>query len=62
MAAFKFSPEQDGTLPLRTAVTQAIGAASVCWDGVPHGVFLPDRAMEIVDALMEFLEYPQDIL
>lgn len=49
---FEFTREDDGSLPLKTAVFQALGAASVCWDGVPSGIFREDRAKEIGEALM----------
>lgn len=53
---FAFQPEHDGTLPLRTAVFQALGAASVCWDPMPVGcVFDSTRAEAIGEALMALL-------
>jgi len=50
---FEFQTEEDGTLSLEAAVYQAIGAASVCWDDVPHGLFNSDRAKTIAEALMQ---------
>lgn len=50
---FEFDLEEDGTLPLETAVFQALGAASVCWDSMDGtGVFQSERAKEIGDALI----------
>lgn len=37
---------------LEEAVFTALGAASVCWDESPRGIFLSDRAKAIGDALM----------
>lgn len=56
MSAFEFSPEHDGTVPLSTAVFQALGAASVCWESMDGtGVFDSTRAKEIGDALLEVI-------
>ena len=37
------------------AVRQVVGAASVCWDQVPHGQFQSERANEIAGELVEWL-------
>lgn len=43
--------------PVRTAVFQAIGAASICWERVEEaGVFDSTLARTIGDGLMKFLE------
>lgn len=55
--AFTFQPEHDGSLPLETAVFQALGAASVCWDSMDGtGVFQSDRAKEIGDTLVAYVK------
>jgi hypothetical protein len=51
---FEFKKEEDGSLPLRSAVFQAIGAASVCWDDA--GVFQEDLATEIGESLIKLIE------
>jgi hypothetical protein len=38
---------------LMEAVLLCMGAASVCWDD--HGVFMPERAEEIGEALVDFI-------
>lgn len=43
-------------IPLRNAVYQAIGAASVCWSVAPTGVFMDQRAREIADALLQVID------
>lgn len=54
---FEFVPDSDGSLSLRNAVMQALGAASVCWDAVDQaGTFDPDRAIEVGEALMQRIE------
>ena len=35
------------------AVGLALGAASVCWDEPPSGVFLSDQAMLVLTSLMK---------
>lgn len=55
-ARFAFQPEHDGTLDLRSAVFQALGAASMCWDGGPQGVFEDGQAREIGEALLAFID------
>jgi hypothetical protein len=42
--------------PVHTAVGEAVGAASVCWEHVDQaGVFDSERASRIVDDLLTFL-------
>lgn len=53
VVAFEFVHEHDGTLPLETAVFQALGAASTCWERMDKtGVFDSTAAKEIGDALV----------
>jgi len=50
---FEFTPEHDGTLSIESAVFQALGAASTCWENLTWtGVFQSDRAKEIGEALL----------
>ncbi len=51
---FEFIPERDGSIPLETAVFQALGAASACWANLEGaGVFQSERAKEIGEALID---------
>lgn len=51
---FQFAPEHDGSLSLESAVFQALGAASTCWDPMDGtGIFQSDVAKAIGDALLE---------
>lgn len=57
---FDFTPEHDGSLPIETAVFQAIGAASVCWESMSGtGVFDSDRAKQIGERLLEVIAEQQ---
>ena len=57
MGDFNFQPNHDGTLTLKEAVRQALGAASVCWSNVSGaGTFQSERCSDIADALIEFIE------
>lgn len=50
---FEFAREEDGSLSLESAVFQALGAASVCWESMAGtGVFDSDQAKEIGEALL----------
>lgn len=50
---FEFSREDDGSLSVESAVFQALGAASTCWESLSGtGVFDSDRAKRIGDALL----------
>lgn len=50
---FEFVPDVDGSLDLRNAVMQALGAASMCWEYPSEaGIFDPDRAIKIGEALL----------
>jgi hypothetical protein len=54
---FEFYYEHDGTLSLDSAVRQAIGAGSVCWESLEKsGVFRDQQANEIADKLIEFIK------
>lgn len=57
---FEFHREDDGTISLASAVFQALGAASVCWSNPPTGIFESDRAKEIGEKLIEFIENEAD--
>jgi hypothetical protein len=37
---------------MRAAIMIALGAASVCWQDVPHGAFLTEQASKLGDELM----------
>lgn len=51
--SFTFQPEHDGSLSLESAVFQALGAASTCWDPMDGtGVFQSERAKAIGEALL----------
>lgn len=51
-----FHREHDGTLSLESAVYQAVGAASMCWQHVDHaGVFDDARARWVADGLLAYL-------
>lgn len=51
---FEFYFESDGSLSLESAVGQAIGAGSTCWQDLSRtGIFQEDRANEIVNALVD---------
>jgi hypothetical protein len=59
---FEFTSREPGIVPsLREVVFQALGAASVCWDDIEKaGVFQSEKAKEIGDALVAWIEeyYP----
>jgi len=53
---FDFTREHDGSLSIESAVYQALGAASVCWESMSGtGVFDSTRAKEIGDVLLRFI-------
>jgi hypothetical protein len=56
---FEFTRGHDGSLPVESAVFQALGAASMCWSETPKGIFDSTRVKEIGDKLLEFLGHPQ---
>lgn len=41
--------------PIDRIIGEAVGAASMCWNPPPEGVFDPARANDIVDAVMDVL-------
>lgn len=50
---FSFSLEHDGSLSLESAIFQALGAASVCWEKIEDaGIFQSEHAQEIGKALL----------
>lgn len=56
---FQFMPEYDGTLSMESAVYQAIGAASACWDKVTLasiGEFHSEEAKQIGQVLLDFIQ------
>ena len=56
MSKYEFSRDFDGQLTLASAVFQALGSASVCWEKPEGaGVFDSTRAREVGDALVELL-------
>ena len=62
---FDFDYEEDGSLSLESAVFQALGAASVCWEDMRGtGVFQSDRAKAIGDRLVQFIlqEGPTEVV
>lgn len=55
--SFEFSLEDDGTLSLESAVFQALGAASACWENLSGaGVFQSEEAQEIGNVLVEAIK------
>jgi hypothetical protein len=42
--------------PVHEAIGQAIGAASMCWDPLPTGVFQSELALKISDELLDLLK------
>ena len=54
---FTFDREDDGSLSVESAVYQALGAASMCWESMEGtGVFNSDRALKIGEALLAEIE------
>lgn len=41
--------------PLRTVLGEALGAASMCWEPIPEGVFQSEQASLVLDDLLEGL-------
>lgn len=37
-------------------ITEIIGEASMCWTETPSGVFKVEKALELVDEIMAFIE------
>lgn len=57
---FSFQLNEDGKLPLESAVFQALGAASMCWSETPKGIFDSTRAKEIGEALLLKIRAEED--
>ena len=55
MSAFRFTPDEDGTLTIHSAVFQALGYASMCWSETPKGTFESESAAEAGHALCDLL-------
>lgn len=56
MTAFAFEAREGEPLTIESAVFQALGAASTCWENLEAaGVFDSTRCKEIGDALVEWL-------
>lgn len=54
---WEFTPETDGSLPLRSAVFQALGGASTCWDeDASLTGFDSERCVEIGEALLKVID------
>jgi hypothetical protein len=53
---FEFTLGPDESITLHSAIFQALGAASMCWERPPEGVFDSTRAKEIGDYLHGFLD------
>jgi|GEM_PF-6301406 len=54
---FEFTRREGEELTLSTAVHEAIGAASVCWESMNGtGLFDESRAKEVAAKLIEFVE------
>jgi hypothetical protein len=55
VSGFEFSTEADGTVSPESAVFQALGFASLCWEDMSGaGVFQSDKAKEAGDALVAY--------
>lgn len=46
----------DEETPLNEVIGNALGAASLCWTPIPEGVFDSERASEIIDQVVEWIE------
>jgi hypothetical protein len=55
MSGWKPDIRDDEDGPLRAAVFQAIGAASTCWEEIPHSVFDSTKAKWVGDGLLAYL-------
>lgn len=52
----KFEFDRYEGFNLRSAVFQALGAASMCWEKTPQGIFKSDEALAIGEALLAEIE------
>jgi len=55
-AARGYTPILNDAKDLEQAVFMALGAASVCWDAAPTGLFDSTRAKDIGEELLQFIE------
>lgn len=55
MAEFEFQWGEGETPNLEAAINQALGAASMCWDETPTGIFDSTRAKEIGEKLHRWI-------
>lgn len=53
--SFSFRREHDGSLSIESAVYQALGFASTCWQEGTNGVFQEDQASAAARALLELI-------
>lgn len=54
--SFDFNDDDTADMRIRSAVFQALGAASVCWECMDGtGIFQSDRALAIGEALLDVL-------
>jgi hypothetical protein len=54
---FQFAEQDYDPLTLSSVVGQAIGAGSTCWESLEDsGVYQSDRAVEIMNATIEWIE------
>lgn len=54
MGRFEFQPDSDGTLSVESAVFQALGRASTCWESLEGtGIFQSEDAQEVGEVLIE---------
>lgn len=59
MSEFEFTREHDGSLSLESAVFQALGYASVCWEPMDGtGVFQSEQAKDCGEKLLGFIRSP----
>lgn len=55
--SFEFQVSEGEELTLESAVFQALGAASTCWENMEGtGVFKSDECKEIGDVLLKFID------
>lgn len=53
---FHFDADEDGKVRLRSAVFQALGRASVCWESMAGtGIFQEQDATEVAEVLLELI-------
>lgn len=57
-AGYRHSDTPEAGKPDRQTISEAIGEASVCWEPIPSGVFLSERANKIVDRICQHFGQP----